>query len=135
MFISCIIMNIVMFNWGLNIHTFTWIVSLNIILKCLLNYGIKICQNVAHHLTLSSCNRCCTPPIIAIYGYRQFIVKFLQSLIKLFFLFFSSCQLIYLMFSPTFQDSFQLIVFCMTSIHVRISLLVTQFSLADLLHC
>jgi hypothetical protein len=26
-FISCIIMNIVMFNWGLNIHTCTWIVS------------------------------------------------------------------------------------------------------------
>jgi hypothetical protein len=27
MFISCIIMNIVMFNCGLNIHTCTWIVS------------------------------------------------------------------------------------------------------------
>jgi hypothetical protein len=52
MFISCIIMNIVMFNCGLNIHTCTWIVSLTIILKCLLNYGIKICQNVAYHLTM-----------------------------------------------------------------------------------
>jgi hypothetical protein len=51
MFISCITMNIVMFNCGLNIHTFTWIVSLTIILKYLLNYGIKICQNVAYHLT------------------------------------------------------------------------------------
>jgi hypothetical protein len=48
MFISCIIMNIVMFNCGLNIHTCTWIVSLTTILKCLLNYGIKICQNVAY---------------------------------------------------------------------------------------
>jgi hypothetical protein len=52
MFISCIIMNIVMFNCGLNIHTCTWIVSLTIILKYLLNYGIKICQNVAYHLTI-----------------------------------------------------------------------------------
>jgi hypothetical protein len=43
MFISCIIVNIVMFNCGLNIHTCTWIASLTIILKCLLNYGIKIC--------------------------------------------------------------------------------------------
>jgi hypothetical protein len=51
-FISCIIMNIVMFNCGLNIHTCTWIVSLTIILKCLLNYGIKICQNVTYHLTV-----------------------------------------------------------------------------------
>jgi hypothetical protein len=51
MFISCIIMNIVMFNCGLNIHTCTWIVSLTIILKCLLNYGIKICKNIAYHLT------------------------------------------------------------------------------------
>jgi hypothetical protein len=51
MFISCINLNIVMFNCGLNIHTCTWIVSLTIILKCLLNYGIKICQNVAYHLT------------------------------------------------------------------------------------
>jgi hypothetical protein len=42
-FISCIIMNIAMFNCGLNIHTCTWIVSLTITLKCLLNYGIKIC--------------------------------------------------------------------------------------------
>jgi hypothetical protein len=47
-FISSIIMNIVMFNCGLNIHTCTWIVSLTTILKCLLNYGIKICQNVAY---------------------------------------------------------------------------------------
>jgi hypothetical protein len=52
MFISCIIMNIVMFNSGLNIHTCTWIVSLTTLLKCLLNYGIKICQNVAYHLTI-----------------------------------------------------------------------------------
>jgi membrane-bound acyltransferase YfiQ involved in biofilm formation len=55
MFIICIIMNIVnivMFNCGLNIHTCKWIVSLTIILKCLLNYGIKICQNVAYHLTI-----------------------------------------------------------------------------------
>jgi hypothetical protein len=37
MFISCIIMNIVMFNCGLNKHTCTWIVSLTTILKCLLN--------------------------------------------------------------------------------------------------
>jgi hypothetical protein len=52
MFISCIIMNIVMFNSDLNIHTCTWIVSLTTLLKCLLNYGIKICQNVAYHLTV-----------------------------------------------------------------------------------
>jgi hypothetical protein len=52
MFISCVIMNIVMFNCGLNIHICTWIVSLTIILKYLLNYGIKICQNVAYHLTI-----------------------------------------------------------------------------------
>jgi hypothetical protein len=51
MFISCIIINIVMFNCGLNIHTCTWIVSLTAILKCLLNYGIKICQNIAYHIT------------------------------------------------------------------------------------
>jgi hypothetical protein len=51
MFISCIIINIVMFNSCLNIHTCTWIVSLTTLLKCLLNYGIKICQNVAYHLT------------------------------------------------------------------------------------
>jgi hypothetical protein len=51
MFISCITMNIVMFNCDLNIHTCTWIVSLTIILKYLLNYGIKICQNVGYHLT------------------------------------------------------------------------------------
>jgi hypothetical protein len=44
-------MNVVMFNCGLKIHTCTWIVSLTIILKCLLNYGIKISQNVAYHLT------------------------------------------------------------------------------------
>jgi hypothetical protein len=31
MFISCIIMNIVMFDCGLNIHTCTWVVSLTII--------------------------------------------------------------------------------------------------------
>jgi hypothetical protein len=52
-FISCIIMNIVMFNCDLNIHTCTWIVSLTMILKYLLNYVIKICQNVAYHLTVS----------------------------------------------------------------------------------
>jgi hypothetical protein len=52
MFISCIIMNIVMFNCCLNIHSCTWIVSLTVILKCLLNYGIKIYQNVAYHLTI-----------------------------------------------------------------------------------
>jgi hypothetical protein len=57
MFISCIIMNIVMFYCGLNIYTCTWIVSLTIILKCLLNYGIKICQNIAYHLTLG-CKLC-----------------------------------------------------------------------------
>jgi hypothetical protein len=51
MFISCIIMNIVMFNSDLNIHTCTWIVSLTTLLKCLLNYKIKICQNVVYHLT------------------------------------------------------------------------------------
>jgi hypothetical protein len=39
-------MNIVMF-----ICACKWIVSLTIILKCLLNYEIKICQNVAYHLT------------------------------------------------------------------------------------
>jgi hypothetical protein len=49
-------MNIVMFNCGLNIHTCTWIVSLNKILKCLLKYGIKICQNVVYHLTESPQN-------------------------------------------------------------------------------
>jgi hypothetical protein len=52
MFISCIIMNIVMFNCCLNIHTCTWIVSLTVTLKCLLNYGIKIYQNIAYHLTI-----------------------------------------------------------------------------------
>jgi hypothetical protein len=52
MFISCIIMNIVMFNCGLNIHTCSWIVSLTTISKCLLNYGIQICQNVAYLLTI-----------------------------------------------------------------------------------
>jgi hypothetical protein len=51
MFISCIIMNIVMFNCCLNIHTCTCIVSLTVTLKCLLNYGIKIYQNVVYHLT------------------------------------------------------------------------------------
>jgi hypothetical protein len=45
-------MNIAMFNCVLNIHTCTWIVSLTIILKYLLNYGIKICQNVAYLLTI-----------------------------------------------------------------------------------
>jgi hypothetical protein len=49
MFISCIIMNIVMFNSCFNIHTCTWTVSLTTILKCLLNYGIKICQNDVYH--------------------------------------------------------------------------------------
>jgi hypothetical protein len=53
MFISCIIMDIVMFNYDLNIHTCTWIVSLTIILKYLLHYGIKICQNAAYLLTIS----------------------------------------------------------------------------------
>jgi hypothetical protein len=52
MFIGCIIMNIVMFNCCLNLHTSTWIVSLTITLKCLLNYGIKIYQNIAYHLTI-----------------------------------------------------------------------------------
>jgi hypothetical protein len=61
MFISCIVMNIVMFNCGLNIHTCTWIVSLTIILKCLLNYGIKICQNVAYHLTICHYKSCLRP--------------------------------------------------------------------------
>jgi uncharacterized membrane protein len=51
MFISCIIMNIVMFNCVLKIHTSEWIVPLTIILKYLINYGIKICQNVVCHLT------------------------------------------------------------------------------------
>jgi hypothetical protein len=51
MFISCIIMNI-MFNCDLNIHTSIWIISLIIILKYLINYGIKICQNVVYHLTV-----------------------------------------------------------------------------------
>jgi hypothetical protein len=41
-----------MFNCDLNIHTSTWIVSLTIIVKYLINYGIKICQNVAYHLTI-----------------------------------------------------------------------------------
>jgi hypothetical protein len=50
MFISCIIMNIVMFKCDLKIHSCTWIVSLTIILKYLLHYGIKICQNVAYLL-------------------------------------------------------------------------------------
>jgi hypothetical protein len=45
MFISCIIMDIVMFNCCLNIHTCTWIFSLTTILKCLFNYGIKISSN------------------------------------------------------------------------------------------
>jgi hypothetical protein len=61
MFISCINLNIVMFNCGLNIHTCTWIVSLTIILKCLLNYGIKICQNVAYHLTICHYKSCLRP--------------------------------------------------------------------------
>jgi hypothetical protein len=52
MFISCIIMNMVMFNCDLNIHTSTWVVSLTIILKYLINYGIKICQTVAYLLTV-----------------------------------------------------------------------------------
>jgi hypothetical protein len=49
MFISCVIMNIDMFNFCLNIHIFTWIVSLTAILKCLFKYGIKIYQNIAYH--------------------------------------------------------------------------------------
>jgi hypothetical protein len=52
MFISYIIINIIMINYCLNIHTCTWIVSLTIILKCLLNYGIKIYQNVVYYLTI-----------------------------------------------------------------------------------
>jgi hypothetical protein len=52
MFISCIIMNIVMFYFCLNINTCTWIVSLTVILKCLFNYGIKIYQNIAYLLTV-----------------------------------------------------------------------------------
>jgi hypothetical protein len=52
MFISCIIMNIFMFNCCLNIKTCTLIVSLTVILKCLLNYGIKIYQNIAYLLTI-----------------------------------------------------------------------------------
>jgi hypothetical protein len=54
MFISCIIMNIIIFNSGLNIHTCIWIVSLTTLVKCLLNYEIKICQNVACHLTTAA---------------------------------------------------------------------------------
>jgi hypothetical protein len=53
MFISCIIMNIVLFNCDLNIYTCIWIVSLTLILKYLLSYRIKICQNVAYHVTLT----------------------------------------------------------------------------------
>jgi hypothetical protein len=52
MFISCIIMNIVMFNCCLNINTCTYIISLTVILKCLFNYGIKIYQNIVHLLTI-----------------------------------------------------------------------------------
>jgi hypothetical protein len=62
-FISCIIMNIAMFNCCLNIHTCTWIISLTVILKCIFNYGIKIYQNVAYHLTQSIsalCVCCCS---------------------------------------------------------------------------
>jgi uncharacterized membrane protein YczE len=51
MFISCIIMNIVMFNCCLNINTCTWIVSLTVILKYLFNYEIKIYQNIVYILT------------------------------------------------------------------------------------
>jgi hypothetical protein len=69
-FISCIIMNIAMFNCDLNIHTCTWIVSLTIILKYLLNYGIKICQNVAYLLTEppSSSRETMTQPSAAVGG-------------------------------------------------------------------
>jgi hypothetical protein len=51
MFISCIIMNIFMFNYCSNINTCTWIVSLTVILKCLFNYEIKKYQNIAYLLT------------------------------------------------------------------------------------
>jgi hypothetical protein len=54
MFISCIIMNIFMFNCCLNINTCTWIVSLTVILKCIFNYRIKIYQNIVYHLTVDS---------------------------------------------------------------------------------
>jgi hypothetical protein len=50
MLISCLIMNIFMFNRCLNINICTWIVSLT---KCLFNYGIKIYRNVTYHLTKS----------------------------------------------------------------------------------
>jgi hypothetical protein len=43
-FINCTIMNIVMFNCCLNLHTCTWIVSLTAILKC------QIDQNIDYHL-------------------------------------------------------------------------------------
>jgi hypothetical protein len=52
MFISCIVMNIVMFNCCLNINTCTWTVSLTVILKYLFNYGIKIYQNIVYLLTI-----------------------------------------------------------------------------------
>jgi hypothetical protein len=54
MFISCIIMNIFMFNCCLNINTCTWIVSLTVILKYLFNYGIKIYQNIAYLLIVAT---------------------------------------------------------------------------------
>jgi hypothetical protein len=41
MFISCIIINIFMFNCCLNINTCTLIVSFTVMLKCLFNYEIK----------------------------------------------------------------------------------------------
>jgi hypothetical protein len=47
MFISCIIMNIVMFNCCLNIHTCTWIVSLIAILKCHLNMELKYTKTLS----------------------------------------------------------------------------------------
>jgi hypothetical protein len=47
MFISCIIMNIVMFNCCLNIHTCIWIVSPTVTLKCLLNYGLKYTKTLS----------------------------------------------------------------------------------------
>jgi hypothetical protein len=76
MFISCIIMNIVMFNCCLNIHTCTWIVSLTVILKCLLNYGIKIYQYLAYHLTTSSHQ---VPPFIL--GVSRSCIIFIRTYI------------------------------------------------------
>jgi hypothetical protein len=51
MFISCIIMNIVMFNYCLNINICTWIVPLTIILKYLVNYEIEIYRDITYRPT------------------------------------------------------------------------------------